>query len=153
MNKNYIVLLAVVFSFLTSCSTKTVSNARARKISEVRLIPPVIKDSATIVSMSAFLNAMNAKGEVNQVRMIEIFRRGQAKDAPPEYRLLDVREKGVFHLLGLRERDVIVAADGFIVPNGQLFWEYVKLIEKTKKASIEIRRGSQALRLNINVID
>lgn len=145
------ILLASVF-ILFSCSATKYSTAKAKKISEVRLIPPVTKEISKNISYEKFVRVLNRDSDVNKARMVEIFRRGQSKDAPPEYKLLDVDKRGVFYLLGLRNDDVIVAADGYVIPSGPIFWEYIKLMKKTKSASIEIRRAGKSILLNVDLI-
>lgn len=147
---NYFLLSCLLFSCIfISCNSSKFGSGKARKISEVRLIPPVFREVQKNVSHESFKRVINGDGEVNKARMVEIYRRGQSKEAPAEYRLLDVDKEGIFYLIGLRNRDVIVAADGYVIPSGQLFWEYIKLMDKTKNASIEIKRGGRTILLNI----
>lgn len=151
-NKKILFIFGLLL-LISSCSVIPGNQKPAKKISDFRLIPPVITEIDNSVKYKDYIKAINEKGEINQVRMIEIFRRGQSKEAPPEYRLLEVDNKGVFYLLGLRERDVIIAADEFIIPNAPIFWEYIKLLEKTRNAKIEINRDGKSLLINTEIVD
>jgi type II secretory pathway component PulC len=88
-----------------------------------------------------------AKGQLlRAVRLVPLLRGGGTSTIPyPEYRLFGIKEGSVYSLLGLRNTDVLVAADGFIIRDPGVFPAFVELLGTQPTGSIEIMRHDEPI--------
>lgn len=130
------------------------SGQPAVTIDSVRGVAPFGLETKTkTVSRGLFRAALSKEGSINSARLVEIYQRGKSDDSIKEYRLLDVQPGSVYDLLGLEHADVIVAADGYIIPTPQMFWGYLNLIGQYEEGKIEIRRADQPMLISFNFIE
>ena len=143
MNRATLLLLVVVVLFSACSSMSSGLGGDATKVDSLRGAPPFDRRTVNIpVQREEYRKALEMEGSVNDARLVQIFHRGKAEEEFKEYRLLDVRPGSVYDILQLRQADVVVAADGYVVPNPAMFWNYLRLISRFEEgASIEIRRG------------
>ena len=131
----------------------TSSSAKAVRLSEVR--PPL--GSITVVdkqvSRAKYMAALEQGGDKNQARLVPVF--GQSSDWEnfPEYRLLDMQRGSVYEVLGLQSLDIIVAANDFVIPSSQKFWQFLGLISRYQGATIEIRRNDRPMLMKYEFIE
>jgi type II secretory pathway component PulC len=79
------------------------------------------------------------RGEsLNRVRLVPVYSRGGSSG---EFRIFDVKQGSVFELLGIENLDIVVAANGFVIPGGNVFWQYLVMMSDMPEGSIEIRRN------------
>ena len=75
------------------------------------------------VSRKKFQSALTQGAGVNDVRLVEIFRReGQPF---PQYHLFDIRKGGPYELLKLEDGDILLAANDYVVYEPTGFRTYV----------------------------
>jgi type II secretory pathway component PulC len=90
---------------------------------------------------------------VNSARLVEIYQRGRISDQIKEYRIMDVKHGSIYQMLGLQSKDMIIAADGYIIPTSQAFWNYLGLIAQLGTGNIETLRGQQPMLLKISFVE
>jgi type II secretory pathway component PulC len=79
------------------------------------------------------------RGEsLNRVRLVPVYSRGGSSG---EFRIFDVKQGSIFEVLGIENLDIIVAANGFVIPGGNVFWQYLVMMSEMGEGSIEIRRN------------
>lgn len=143
-----ILLLVVVMCFSACSAMSSGASEGGTKIDELRGAPPFDRRTIKVeLVREEYQKMLEVEGSANDARLVQIFHRGEAEEELKEYRLLDVRPNSVYDLLKLRQADVLIAADGFVVPNPQVFWNYLRLIARFEVASIEIRRGGTPILL------
>lgn len=105
------------------------------------------------VDRAQYREVLAQEGSVNDARLVQVFHRGEAETELKEYRLLDIRPGSVYDLLQLKQADILIATDGYVVPVANVFWNYLQLISRFEKASIEIRRGGTPILYEYVFID
>ena len=73
----------------------------------------------------------------NQVRVVETLSNG----GPPSHRLFDIQRGGVFDLLKLKNADVLLAVNDYIVYDAQRFAAFPQFIPVDRRASVLVQRG------------
>jgi hypothetical protein len=141
------ILLLCLFLSLCSCAVNG-SSIKPRRLSESRLVPVEYTTIDISLNKDEFIQILKEGGDNNKVRLVRIYHRGESTDSPGKYRLLDVKDDGIFAYMQLKENDLILAADDYIIPKPIVFWEYIKLIPSVGKASVEVERGGNNLLLN-----
>lgn len=138
----------------TGCSSMSYQDTgEAVLVDSLRGAPPLDRRTFTVMlNRETYLKALEKEGAVNQARLVEVFHRGQSDNELKEYRLLDVRPNSVYDLLGLKHGDVLVAANGYVVPVPQMFWNYLRLISQFEKATIEVRRDGTPVLLEYQFV-
>ena len=142
MLSRLIVLFLVVISF-SACSTLNLGGSdgpEGLKLSDVR--PPLsdTKKVAIDIPKQRFTRAIREGGDLNKVRLVEIFHRAGAGSNIPEFRFMGIKSDSVYAMLGIRNLDVLVGANDFVVPGQQVFWRYLQVMPDVPQPNIEIRR-------------
>ncbi|RMD86505.1 MAG: hypothetical protein D6808_03175 [Candidatus Dadabacteria bacterium] len=88
---------------------------------------------------------------INRIRVIKLY--GGRDFSTPRYRLLDVKKESVYYFLGIRNRDILLSADGFIINSGYLFPRFVSLLPGERKAKIRIIRRGKEMVLRYNLVN
>ncbi len=143
-------MLCLAFAVLTACSTATHGRApweqgKALPITDVRPAVPGTKVIKIELPREKYRKALQEGGNRNNARLVEVFSRGDTTQSPPEYRLFDVSRGSVYDLIGLKTADVIIAADGYVIPSPIAFWQYLALGASLPSISVEIRRDGRPL--------
>lgn len=111
-------------------------------------------EEAVNVSRSALKAAIDRVALTNQLRVVPVYRRNEEyARVAPEYRLFNIAPQSAYALLGLRESDTVIAANGFVLHNGDLFREYVRLLPKEREGFVELRRAGTPLILRFRFIE
>ena len=146
------ILLLLLFISLCSCAVKG-SGIKPRRLSESRLVPVEYTTVDIRLNKDEFTRILKEGGDNNKVRLVRIYHRGESTDSPGKYRILDVKEDGIFAYMQLKENDLILAADDYIIPKPIVFWEYIKLIPSVGKANVEIERAGNNMLLNYDFVE
>jgi len=150
------IVLFVSGVFLVSGSTGCSSNAvnQGKKLSSVRTPDPSRKPIEMQVSRPALRKAIADSGSLNRARLVEVFFREQELGgSPPEYRIFDITPGSAYEILGLKNADVLVAAEDYIVPSAAVFRSYIGMLANQREGSIEIRRMGQPMLLHYTLVD
>ena len=143
-------LVCVVFLLLsfTSCASTKKDTGPAVRIDSIRAQKPQnIKTVELKVAKVAYEQSLKGAPAINRVRLVEVYTRA-AEGNGKEYRFFDIRKGSVYELLGLQNSDILIAANGYVVPTQAIFWRYVHLLPKQKEAFIEIRRAGLPMLIN-----
>lgn len=122
-------------------------------ISSVRPVPEGIKTVDMTVPRSKLLGALEGTGSTNQLRVIPVAIGSAQVAVAPEYKLFNVRPDGVGGLLGLQERDILVAANDYVIKYPGQFILYLSALRNEKTAQIEIRRGERPYLFRYTFVD
>jgi type II secretory pathway component PulC len=68
------------------------------------------------------------------------------------HRVFDVRPKSIYTLMGIKNADILVAVDGYLVKKPEQFVSYVELLQNEDSSTIEILRGGESILLRYNLI-
>jgi hypothetical protein len=109
------------------------------KISTLRPKHPGTKTVALDLSRAEYEKALDS-GSKNEIRLIQVFSKEGGANAAPEYRFFGIKKGSVYDLMGLQSLDILVAASDYVVPGGDLFWQYLQLLRNHETGSVEIRR-------------
>ena len=134
--------LLIPLAFTACSSMSSGEGGESTKIDSLRGAAPFDRRTIrTTINRNVYREKLQAEGSVNDARLVQVFHRGEAETEQKEYRLLDVRPGSVYELLKIKQADVLVAANGYVVPTPSMFWNYLRLISRFEVASIEVRRG------------
>ncbi|RMG44531.1 MAG: hypothetical protein D6719_01645 [Candidatus Dadabacteria bacterium] len=143
------------------CSTKPKLNSTLRasqrhgvKLSEVRTVPANLLKKRMVISRAEYRKALALGERVNRLRMVQIFARSEDRLSQyPYYRILRVSKNSVYHMLGLRSGDLVMAADDYVIFDPQVFWKFVVLLQYEKSATIEIVRAGRGILFQYQFVD
>jgi len=139
--------------FCFSCSTILKRNNKIKK-SEASLIPdaPGAKEKINIISKKKYFERISATAN-NYIRMVPVLMRDPRHAGHDYYRFFDIQEDSIYSLIGLKNNDIVVSANNYVVPGQRVFWEYIKYLPKVTDPKIEIIRNSEPLILKYMLID
>lgn len=112
-----------------------------KRIEEIRPIPPLLKVTTFTIQRNDFRNAV-LRGPDNAIRLVPVYETVASRGSF-ENRLFEIRPGSVYALLGLENRDILVAANGFLVKQPEIFTRFVELLAQENEATIEIRRNGE----------
>ena len=145
--KRLICIIFLLLSF-TSCASTSKDEGPAVKINSIRPQKPQnIKTVELKVSKIAYEQSLKGSPAINRVRLVEVYTKA-AEGNGKEYRFFDIRKGSVYQQLGLQNSDILIAANGYVVPTQAIFWGYLNLLPKQKEAFIEIRRAGLPMLIN-----
>ena len=155
-----IFLFSLLSLFLISCSSKKESSllpweqGRAVKLTEIR---PANENASKIkirISAKEYARALAEGGNKNTARLVEVYNNSKYDPTtPPEYRVFDVQRGGVWDLLHLATADVIVAAGGYVIPNQQIFFQYLNLMKDLGGGSLQVIRSGRTFDITYVIQD
>lgn len=139
-----LILLALLASLIGGCAPRVKPEQKAVQISTIRPTPPERKEVVLEVSRERLLEALNGKPGLNTMRLVRVFN-GQPSISSllPEYRLFDIKSHSAYELLGLRNGDVLVSANDYVLFEPGIFFQYVSLFREASDPFIEIRRSGK----------
>ena len=114
------------------------------KIDNVRKGQQNIESVSYTVSRSELARVLQDRTGKNSIRLIEVFRTTESLPFPV-YRVFGVQEGSAYDLIGIKQADIIVAANDYIIRNPELFVKYVQLLPVEPSAHIELERGGYPL--------
>ncbi len=135
-------LLSLMLLFTSACSMTR--DGEALKIDQVRPKGAAIQEEQIEVSKKLYQQVLHGGGSYTKARMVEVFTR-DAQSGVKEYRLFGIQPGSLYDLLGLRNVDILVAANGYVVPEQGLFWQYLQILPNQKDAFIEIKRAGKSM--------
>ena len=147
--RGIVFVLTLSLLLLTGCAPSSkgalsIEKVRAENAESVNPVKIPVK-----VTKQDYREALSSRN-INRVRMVELFQpRPSSLQKIAEYRLFEIQSKSVFRMLGLRNKDVLVAADGYVVQSPRQFYDYVAALSGVEAATIEIRRDKRPLLLDI----
>jgi hypothetical protein len=112
-----------------------------KRIDEIRPVPPLLKITTFTIQRNDFRNAI-VKGPDNAIRLVPVYE-SVASRGSFENRIFEIRPGSVYALLGLENRDILVAANGFLVKQPDIFTRFIELLAQENEATIEIRRNGE----------
>ncbi|RIL08294.1 MAG: hypothetical protein DCC75_09285 [Proteobacteria bacterium] len=117
-----------------------------RKITNFRPTPANLEIQELTISRRSLKEALERAAINKKVRVVPVFNSSAAAEANiPQYRLFEVAPESAYHLLGLRNADVMVAANERIIVNSFIVPTFVQLLPAEQTAQIEIRREERPI--------
>lgn len=142
----------LTLNFVVGCTPAI--KREERMLSRLRPAPAGIETVELSLDRQALLRALERVSAVERLRLVEIFTsRPEAGPLFPEYRLFDVEPGSVYHLMGLRNADILIAANDRILVNPVVFKQYVRLLPNEKEAQVHIKRGGKEILLKYRIVD
>ena len=112
---------------------------------------PVPELAATTVDRRT-VSRTNLQGSSDSFRLVEVYRRNQEfGNAVPEYRIFDVDTGSTLDLLGLKNGDLLRAANGYAVYNIAGFREFARLLSREEGVTFDIVRAGHPLRVEVRI--
>ncbi|MBX7139429.1 MAG: hypothetical protein K1X83_15785, partial [Oligoflexia bacterium] len=102
------------------------------------------------ISRAALTERLKKGPIVNRVRLVEVYSRDSSL---PRHILFDVRKGSVYELLGLRERDVIIAVDDFLVYSPTQFVRYLDLMPGLPESKFLLEREGVPIVLKFTMVE
>jgi|688.fasta_scaffold736240_2 type II secretory pathway component PulC len=126
------------------------SSQQPKRIEEIRPNPPIFKSYSLTIQRRDFKSQLGRAGE-NTIRLVPVF---QSAVNPESFvhRVFDVRPKSIYTLMGIKNADILVAVDGYLVKKPEQFVSYVELLQNEDSSTIEILRGGESILLRYNLI-
>lgn len=145
----FILLIALVCT--SACGVKRPTPIT--KVSEVR--PPYQGEVVNLaIPKSKLREALLREDLTQQIRLVEVFRRETSmSNAFSQYRLFDVANGSVYHVLGLRTADLLISVDDYVVKSAGRFRDWVKYLPSEKQTKIEVLRHGKALLLSCDFVE
>ena len=113
-------------------------------INDIRKDIPVSKTERIDLERGDLRQALIRGEKVNSLRMVPIFS-SQRPSELSEYKFFEIQPGSVYKLLGLKNGDILVAAQGYIVTEANRFPAYISLMPQVDDPNIEIERGGQTI--------
>jgi type II secretory pathway component PulC len=141
--------------FLIGCAPKHHSNRGlpTKRITELRTVEPEFKVVKREVSRRQYVQALEDQTTLKSIRLVPVLKSAAGQTSLPEYRIFDIQDDSAYTILGLENADILVAAEGYVVVEPEIFPQYAKLLKDQKKAIIELRRSNQPVLLQVSFID
>jgi type II secretory pathway component PulC len=125
----------------------------AVKLSDVRPVPESRTEKQMTLSAEALLEALAKGNQINRIRIVPIFyRSSQIGESYPEYRLFEIQNGSIYERVGLRNGDVLVAADDYVVFTPDQFREYMRVFPRLENPSMEITRDGKPLLFKYTIV-
>lgn len=122
------------------------------KVSDVRKDIPLFKEKVVTVRLDDMQQALMRGDKVNSLRLVPVYS-STSSSGLHEYKLFEVQLGSVYRLLDLQNGDVLIAAQGYVIPDPNRFPVYISLISKVPDPNIEIQRGGQAMMLRYKFVE
>jgi type II secretory pathway component PulC len=146
----FVLLVALAFS---GCrSSGDVRGVSPDKFPVERATPPDIKVIELTIPRSQLKTALDKDLLTDKIRIVEIYSSRETR-VQPLYRLFDVHPGSVYALFGLRNADVLVAANERYLRNPDVFKQYVRMLREEPGAQIEIMRGADPILFQYTFVD
>ncbi len=132
------------------------SSEETRKISVLRNQEYLegTKFEKFIISRKKLRESFQKPEALTRARIIQTASRsGELGSEFPEYRLFSIIAGDPYALLGLKNGDVLIAANDYLLANPDVFRRYVALLGGEEQARVEVRRGGQPLVLQYSFVD
>jgi hypothetical protein len=147
MRSLFLTLVCVVILGFNGCAKQPPTPLTYSKL----LGGPAQNVEKRVISKAKLLDLSMRGGSFNELRLVQIFRRGTT-EAFPEYRVFEVRKSGIYDYIGLQSGDVLLAANDYPIfdPDGfRLFT--TRYLAEMKKSSINIVREGVAILIELEI--
>lgn len=101
------------------------------------------KDEFEATFKTTRTSSRELRGPLDKIRIVTIFKR--SSNPYPEYHLFNIWPHSPYAALGLRDGDILVAANDWVVFNSDKFKQYISLLRNEDDATIEIRRRGRPM--------
>jgi len=128
---------------------RTLGGNSPLKFSEVSPSTQPLKSVEIVVSRAEYLKAVGNEHLLATIRLVPILKSQYASSSSPEYRLFGVRDGSAYHLLGLQNADIIIAANDYIIFESQNFPKFLTLLKDEKEGTITVRREGNMMLLKV----
>lgn len=118
-------------------------DSKGVRYSESISIDPSLVEEKTL-DREEYNEAFASPNAINKARLIQVFSR---RPGAPEYRVFDVRQGDPFYQLGLREGDVLLAANDFLIFDIDRFRAFVNLARAANATELLVRRKGKVVLL------
>ncbi len=102
------------------------------------------------IDREGFTRSVEESGALSRVRLVPVY--GAKTDKYPEYRLFGIQKGDPYYLLGLRNGDVLRAANDYILFDESKFAPYVSLLRYANEGFIDIYRQGEALQFKYTIM-
>jgi hypothetical protein len=145
IRRTMLLLIAVVpvLMLLSACSRH--GPKTFNKLSDLRAEPPDLQTYEISIPRVQFKEAMRNGKALESMRLVPIYTGGEDNSVRPEYRILDLSPGSAPWVIGLRNADVLVGLNGYILRDTTRFGTYLVLAEREGKGEIEIRREGKPI--------
>lgn len=149
------IILATLIPFAAGCSFMTRHfGGEAQRAALRREASPGAREQKLEIPRASYRTRLEQGGDVNKFRLIQVFTGSEeASTTQPQWRVFDVRRGSVCEMLGLKNADVILAANGRMFVDPEKFVAYLSLLAAEKTASIQLKREGQELLMNYVFLD
>ncbi len=162
---------ALTFSallFLTGCASLDnlfLSESETKqgvRIDEIRSITPHFRVVQSVVSRERFKKSFasartsvaESAGSVDQIRLIRVFDQDATLASKyPRYRLFEIAPESPYDIIGLRNTDILVAVNGYVLFQPLRFKQFVNLLQNESGADFEIIRGGNPVKISFQLVD
>lgn len=97
------------------------------------------------ISRAEYTKALQNQKALQRLRMVPLLRSAKFATGIPEYRLFDVEPGSAADVLGLKNSDVLIAVDDFILYDSQKFKSYLMLLQNEQSSNLEVQRESKPI--------
>lgn len=133
-----IIPIVLICSCLSGCSSWPWRASLSTK-SNLYEVPRDVTTSQLTVSRADFKKRV-ANEDLRNIRMVPVTRSVREDTGFPEYRLFSISPESAYALIGLEDRDILVAAQDYAIVDASTFPLVVKLLENEPEARILIKR-------------
>jgi hypothetical protein len=138
-----LVLMIISLFFVMGCAGSRSGGSSG--VSPVqRLTPPDIKRVELSITRDQLLTALEQDVLTDRLRVVQTFS-SQESGNVPLYRLFDVHPKSIYGILGLKNADILVAANERYLRNSLVFKQFVRMLRGESTAMIEVVRGVEPI--------
>ncbi|MDC0358366.1 PDZ domain-containing protein [Oligoflexia bacterium] len=116
------------------------------QLKDLRAAPTDLLVREVTLKQSKLADSIKTGNAVDKIRLVQVFQRvSEQQDEYPAYRMFGIVPGGPYQLLGLRNGDVLIAANDWVLFEPQKFKQYVFLLQKEQAAQIEIQREGRPI--------
>lgn len=146
--RNMLAALALVS--LSACTRST--QVEPLKLTEVvgpKRQVDVIENQFTLVQYDT---ALAKRGTSSRIRLVRIFGNAMTVNSVlPEYRVFNVRPDSIYNMIGLKNGDILVAANDYVVQDPNQFDQYLEIVRTDPAPYVEIRRDGRPTLLKFTI--
>lgn len=141
-------VIAMVFS-LTACA-RFKGEQTPTKFSHVAGIMQSPEAQDVVLSRADYRAAVANEQLLSNIRLVPVLKSQYASSSLPEYRIFGIRDGSPYALIGLRNADIIIAANDYIIYQSTDFPRFLTLLQNEPSGTVMVRRGGGARLLKIS---
>ena len=140
-------ILLFILVFLQSCFF----NGQPKENPSLkREIQKGVETIETDISAESYEQALSGYS-VNKIRLVPITHSATGGEGVPEYRLFSIDEGSTYDLVGLKNADILLSLDGYILTDMDKFPIYMTLVKNQGYGQIEIKRDKRIYLLKFKI--